>query len=119
MDLTDEETKIYFLKTSKKDTITIGHGMCSGGFSFKPNHLYQARFSIMDNCNSYQDEWTDWIEFESPYQSYQDKLKENQKKLNKKYQTHRNTNLDFKKTSYSFFVSSCLKTLQIFHNLYL
>lgn len=67
MDLTDGTSRTYFLKTNKEGTLTIGHGMCSGAFDFKQNHLYQARFSTMDDCNFYQDEWSDWIEFDSPY----------------------------------------------------
>ncbi len=69
MDLTDGKTYSYFLKTSTKDTLSIGHGMCAGAFRFKPKHEYQVRFSIMDSCNTLADDWTDWIGFENPFRS--------------------------------------------------
>lgn len=69
VNITDNTTKTYFLKTREDDTLVIGHGMCSGAFSYRPEHLYKVRFSLMNTCNSYEDEWSEWIEFESPYES--------------------------------------------------
>ncbi len=69
MDLTDQTTHTYFLHTSAKDTLSIGHGMCSGAFRYNPKHHYQVRFSIMDSCNAQTNDWTDWIVFENPFRS--------------------------------------------------
>ncbi len=71
MDITDGTTQRYFIKTTHKNTLEIGHGMCSGAFSYKPKHEYQARFSIMNDCNTQKDNWTDWVEFENPFQDFE------------------------------------------------
>ncbi len=67
MNITDGTTQRYFIKSTNKDTLIVGHGMCAGAFRFKPNHEYQARFSIMNDCNTQQDNWTDWVEFDNPF----------------------------------------------------
>lgn len=70
MDMTDGTTQRYFIRT-EKDTLFVGHGMCSDAFSYEPNHEYKARFSIMNSCNTQQDNWTEWIRFDNPYEGYE------------------------------------------------
>lgn len=69
MDLTSNSSTVYFLPLDGSNQLRIGHGMCSGAFSFKENHTYHVRFSLMDSCGNVEESWTEWIEFENPYDS--------------------------------------------------
>ncbi len=68
VDLESGKSNIYLLSFSKTDTLSVGHGMCLGAFDFKENGKYKIRFSLMDVCGNKNDEWTTWIEFDSPYE---------------------------------------------------
>src|SRR5690606_18411358 len=61
------ETNQYLLLLAG-GTANIGHGMCSGGFTFSKEEKdqYQARFKLFDICGNHSDEWTDWISFDNP-----------------------------------------------------
>lgn len=65
-DLETDESTTYFLSFDETDTLSVGHGMCSGAFDFKQNGKYKVRFALMDICGNENDKWTAWIEFDSP-----------------------------------------------------
>lgn len=67
VDLKSGETNTYYLKIYESDTLSVGHGMCSGAFDFKENTKYKIRFSLMDICGNESKHWTSWIEFEGPF----------------------------------------------------
>jgi hypothetical protein len=70
VDLESGESTIYFLSFADTDTLSVGHGMCSGAFDYKANDKYKVRFSLMDICGNENNEWTAWIEFDSPFEGY-------------------------------------------------
>ena len=70
MDLESSESTTYCLSFKNTDTLSVGHGMCSGEFNYKENHKYKVRFSLMDVCGNENKEWTAWIEFDSPLEGY-------------------------------------------------
>lgn len=70
VDLESGESTTYFLSINDSDTLSVGHGMCSGAFDYKENRKYKVRFSLMDICGNENNKWTDWIEFESPFEGY-------------------------------------------------
>lgn len=61
---TKEETTYYLV--AYKDTISVGHGMCSGAFSFKRDNDYEIEFAFMDSSGNI----TEWegkrIKFSPP-----------------------------------------------------
>lgn len=68
IDLTTKEKTIFFI-TEWKGQIEVGHGMCSGGFTFNKRGKYKVRFTPMDtDGNSLKS--TEWKIFESPYLKY-------------------------------------------------
>lgn len=46
--------------------LVVGHGMCSGEFSYQKGGEYQARFKLLDRCGNEGKEWSEWIRFDSP-----------------------------------------------------
>lgn len=60
---TGKETT-YILEV-QEGKISVGHGMCSGGFYFNPEHLYEARFQLMDQSGN-RGPVTGSISFSSP-----------------------------------------------------
>jgi len=55
----------YFL-TSENQKISIGHGMCSGEFSFDESTNYEVQFGLMDASGNENLTLTEPIEFSSP-----------------------------------------------------
>lgn len=70
IDLESGESTTYFLSFNDTDTLSVGHGMCSGAFDFQENGKYKVRFSLMDICGNENNDWTAWIAFDSPYERY-------------------------------------------------
>lgn len=70
VDMESGESTTYFLSFDDTDTLSVGHGMCSGAFDYKENRKYKVRFSLMDICGNENQKWTAWIEFDSPYEGY-------------------------------------------------
>ena len=66
---TGKKTEFYL--TINENKISVGHGMCSGAFTYNKNGKYKARF-IPLNADGKELLFTDWTEYESPFQS--DKL---------------------------------------------
>lgn len=59
MDLKNNETTIYYL-SSRDGKIDVGHGMCSGAFSFSKNGKYKVRFDLMDASGNSFGRWSEW-----------------------------------------------------------
>ncbi len=60
---TGKETT-YYIKQGK-ETVSIGHDMCSGAFNFEEGLNYQAKFAIMDTSGNVSEE-TEWMAFTKP-----------------------------------------------------
>lgn len=60
----------YYLSPDKDGQLNVGHGMCSGAFDFEENRQYKIRFSLMDMAGNTDEKWTEWIDFDSPYEGY-------------------------------------------------
>ncbi len=58
--------KTLFYVISNENKLNIGHGMCSGGFTFKDKGKYKVRFIPM-NADGEMLKTTNWITFESPF----------------------------------------------------
>ncbi|WP_343632563.1 hypothetical protein [Fluviicola sp.] len=54
---------IYYI--GGKEGLSIGHGMCSGAFTFDDSLEYEAKFQLMDASGNISEE-TDWIAFTKP-----------------------------------------------------
>lgn len=66
----DEKTKTsttYIIKTWE-GKLQVGHGMCSGGFTFNEDGNYKVRFTPM-NIDGEKLATTEWISFESPFKN--------------------------------------------------
>lgn len=61
-------TKTTFYITSYENKINVGHGMCSGAFTFKNNGKYKVRFTAM-NTDGKELKSTEWTTFESPFKN--------------------------------------------------
>lgn len=60
------EKTTYILTLDESGKLSVGHGMCSGEFSYRNKGKYKIRFCLFDsNGNSYNI-WSNWIEFDSP-----------------------------------------------------
>ncbi len=68
-DLNTKETNSYYLIT-EGNILKVGHGMCSGAFTFKENHKYKVQFSLLDASGNELTEYTKVIEFDSPYKVF-------------------------------------------------
>ncbi|MGY5846586.1 hypothetical protein ACW6QP_04140 [Salegentibacter sp. HM20] len=65
VDLQTGESHSYILDVWK-DALYVGHGMCSGAFSYSKEGEYKVRFTPM-NIDGESLATTDWYTFESPY----------------------------------------------------
>ena len=66
----EEKTKTlttYIIKTWE-GKLRVGHGMCSGGFTFNKDGNYKVRFTPM-NIDGQKLATTDWRSFESPFKN--------------------------------------------------
>lgn len=59
-------SKTTFYLTSHENKINVGHGMCSGAFTYKKNTKYKVRFTAM-NIDGKELKPTEWTTFESPF----------------------------------------------------
>ena len=63
--LKTEEINIYPV-LFQDEMIQIGHGMCSGPFTFESDVQYVASFSMMDICGNSVEKWTGWMKLTNP-----------------------------------------------------
>lgn len=68
MDMKTNTKQIYYLEHSD-GKLDIGHGMCAGAFNFEHERDYKVRFDLVDASGNTLNEWTDWVQFKSPYSS--------------------------------------------------
>ncbi len=61
VNLQNKEKTIYYL-SSRDGKIDIGHGMCSGAFSFREKGKYKVRFDLMDASGNSFGRWSKWTE---------------------------------------------------------
>ncbi len=66
VNLYNGESTTYFLTINDSNIVRVGHGMCSGAFTFERNIKYKVRFSLIDICGNENEQWTSWINFDSP-----------------------------------------------------
>lgn len=64
-DKTKNTSSDYFL-TSNNDNLALGHGMCSGEFSFDKETKYEVQFGLMDASGNENFNMTEPISFTSP-----------------------------------------------------
>ena len=69
-DITTGEIYSYYIPVQQDSIIQIGHGMCSGQFSFVSKHEYEVRFKLMDECGNYGT-GTLWYKFDNPVDHYE------------------------------------------------
>ncbi len=69
-DMKTKKTNVYFLFLKEDGKLKVGHGMCNGAFYFEKNRRYKARFSLLDASGNANDTWSEWIEFDSPYEEF-------------------------------------------------
>ena len=67
LEISTNTTTTFYL-TSYENKINVGHGMCSGAFTFKNNGKYKVRFTAM-NTDGKELESTEWTTFESPFKN--------------------------------------------------
>ena len=60
----------YYIRFDATKNILVGHGMCSGAFSYKTSEQYQVQFSVMDACGN-KSQTSDWISFTNPIDDYE------------------------------------------------
>ena len=65
IDLTTNNKKIFYIK-EWNGKLNVGHGMCSGAFTYKNKSKYKVRFTPM-NIDGKSLKTTDWKTFESPF----------------------------------------------------
>ena len=65
IDLSTSKSSIYLIK-SGDGTLSVGHGMCSGSFTFNQTGKYKVRFTPM-NSDGKTLNTTNWIAFNSPF----------------------------------------------------
>lgn len=65
IEITTKQKTIFYISAWEKK-LNVGHGMCSGAFTFKNTGKYQVRFTPM-NTDGKELKTTDWAIFESPY----------------------------------------------------
>lgn len=66
VEISSKESNTYCVQPDAQGRVEIGHDMCLGAFKFKLDKTYKVRFQLMDICGNSNEEWTAWIEFESP-----------------------------------------------------
>lgn len=64
VNLTTNESNIYYLKDIE-GKLRVGHGMCSGAFSYPNNGKYKVRFTPM-TPDGFSFPTTDWMTFKRP-----------------------------------------------------
>jgi hypothetical protein len=64
-ELNGTDTTSYILPIDTLGMVSVGRGMCSGGFKFQGSKKYRVRFKIFD-FTTREYEYGDWIEFDSP-----------------------------------------------------
>lgn len=65
VDLSTNKTNIFYIK-EWNGKLNVGHGMCSGAFTYKNKGKYKVRFTPM-NTDGKSLKTTDWTIFESPF----------------------------------------------------
>lgn len=65
IDLSTSKSSTYLINASK-ETLNVGHGMCSGAFVFNQKGKYKVRFTPMNNDGATLST-TNWITFDSPF----------------------------------------------------
>ena len=65
VDLSTNKTNIFYIK-EWNGKLNVGHGMCSGAFTYKNKGKYKVRFTPM-NIDGKSLKTTDWTTFESPF----------------------------------------------------
>ncbi len=64
------ESHTFIFPIEADGQVHVGHGMCFGGIRYKIGHAYKIRFRLIDASGNKEDEFTDWIVFESPFTGY-------------------------------------------------
>jgi hypothetical protein len=59
-------TDRYILSLGDDGRLEVGHGMCSGAFSFLEDSEYEARFKLLDASANANEQWSEWIPFDNP-----------------------------------------------------
>ena len=65
VDLSTSNKKVFYIR-EWNDKLNVGHGMCSGAFTYENNGKYKVRFTPM-NTDGKSLKTTQWITFESPF----------------------------------------------------
>ena len=65
VDLSTNNKKVFYIK-EWNGKLNVGHGMCSGAFTYKNKGKYKVRFTPM-NTDGKSLKTTDWTTFESPF----------------------------------------------------
>lgn len=65
LDVSTNITSVYYIQ-SYNNKISVGHGMCSGAFSFSGKGMYKVRFTPV-NSDGKAATATNWITFKSPF----------------------------------------------------
>ena len=65
VDLSTNDIKTYYIK-EWNGKLNVGHGMCSGAFTYSNKGKYKVRFTPM-NIDGKSLKTTDWTTFESPF----------------------------------------------------
>ncbi|WP_299227718.1 hypothetical protein [uncultured Psychroserpens sp.] len=65
VDLSTNSKNVFYI-TEWDDKLNVGHGMCSGAFTYKNKGKYKVRFTPM-NIDGKSLKTTNWIIFESPF----------------------------------------------------
>ena len=63
---TGKKTEFYL--TIDENKIDVGHGMCSGAFTYNNKGKYKVRFKPM-NADGKELQITEWLEFKSPFEN--------------------------------------------------
>jgi hypothetical protein len=64
IDLTSNHKTTYYIK-EKNSKLSVGHGMCSGAFTYENKGKYKVKFTLMDTDGKLLTS-TSWKTFESP-----------------------------------------------------
>lgn len=65
-----KEINAYYLTLNDDGKLDVGHGMCSGAFDFQEKQQYKIRFSLTDISGNSNNKWTNWLNFDSPFEGY-------------------------------------------------
>ncbi|CAM1370773.1 hypothetical protein [Tenacibaculum xiamenense] len=68
VDLSDNSKKVFYIK-EWNGRLNVGHGMCSGAFTYRNKGKYKVRFTPM-NTDGKSLKTTQWKTFKSPYMNY-------------------------------------------------